>query len=133
MESGASDFVSLIAKIPRSVFYGWMGVLLGVSLSGIVARWSSPPAGKAAYFVLYFLTSFFVYSYIARFTKRRKLLAIATVAISSAIGAAFGYAQLALYPRIFMVEYINFSCLGAIIFGIVVIPKKPLKIYGRKV
>ncbi len=127
------ELLDLIAKIPPHLFYGWCTLLFIASCAGIPVKWLNQNVLEYVHFAIYFMTTFFIYTYLTRFTRSKKLLAVISVVIGAAIGAILGYMQTLLYPDIFLKDYIISSCLGAIIFGIVVIPKKPLTIYGRRV
>ena len=88
---------------------------------------------QSIHFILYFITAIFGYVYFSKFIKNKKLLSTASVIFTCLLGVLTEGVQYILSYGTFSTNDITANCLGAIMFGIIVIPKRKLTIYGQKV
>ncbi len=130
----ANEVLRLKTKRMRTyLFYGWIIFVsvFSVYSFGLDKQLNLP--AKAVHFSAYFVMTFMSYIYFYDFVRQKKLLSIAAVSFSCAYGALMEFLQYFVARGNFSKDDIIFNCVGALVLGIIVIPKRSIKIYGRKV
>ncbi len=127
------DLPGILSRIPPAIIFGWTLLLVAIELMLPLLGFDTIIRSRYTSFVLYFLTGFFSYAYLARFLKHRKLLGVLSVLASSSVALLLFFACWGLQGTPADSKLLESACLGAIVFGIVVLPKKPLTFRGRKI
>ncbi len=121
------------ATIKIYLFYGWLAIVVVLSTYNLHTVKVSNISDKTIHFVVYFLTALTSYIYFSDFIKNKKLLSIAAVLFSCAYGTIMEFMQYFVPSKSFSTDEIIANCVGALVLGIIVMPKKSLTINGRKI
>lgn len=120
-------------KIIAYIFYVWMITVTFLSVYKFGNMNAPENSDKVVHSIIYFISSIFGYLYFARFIKHKKLLTLISVFFACFYGILMECIQYFLPYRSFSKEDIIANCLGALIFGIIVIPNNRLTINGQKI
>ncbi len=115
------------------MMYGWLITVLFLSTYKFSYQNAPENSDKLVHFIIYFFTSFISYLYFLKYIKNKKLLTIFSVLFAILYGIIMECIQYFLPYRSFSTGDIIANSLGAIIFGILAIPKNKLTINGQKI
>ncbi len=122
-----------IKKIISYIFYIWLPVTILLCAYTQKLTETFGISIKAVHFIACFITAFVSYMYFYGFIKNRKLLSVAAVAFSCIYGVIVEFGLYLASYGTFSKDNIIFNCIGALVLGIIVIPKKPMTINGRRI
>ncbi len=122
-----------LKTVKTYLFYGWLGIVFLLSICCLNLPALLKISDKVFHFILFFIVAFVSYLYLYDFMKSKKLVSIAAVLFSCAYGALLEFMQYFTATGNFSKDDMIFNCVGALVLGIIVIPKRSITIYGRKV
>jgi len=122
-----------LKTVKTYLFYGWLGVVFLLSICCFNLPALLKISDKVFHFTLFFVFAFVSYLYFYDFMKSKKLVSVAVVLFSCAYGVLLEFMQYFIARTNFSKDDIIFNCVGALVLGIIVIPKRSITIYGRKV
>jgi VanZ family protein len=120
-------------KLLTYIFYTWLTIVAFLSLYNFGSIDAPKESDKVVHFMMYFISSIVSYFYFSKFIKNKKLVTLASVAFACFYGILMECMQYFLPYRSFSIDDIAANCLGAVILGIIVIPKKRLTINGQSI
>ena len=125
--------INVFKSAMKYIFYGWLAAIAFLSLYNFGQIDAPKDTDKLVHFAMYFITAMLSYVYFLKSINSKKLVSVVSVIFSCFYGILMECIQYFLPYRSFSKEDIIASCLGALIFGIIVIPKNRFTINGQKI
>ncbi len=117
----------------KYLFYGWILSVAFLSLYNFGQIDAPQNSDKLVHFAMYFIMTALGYPYFLKFISSKKLISVISVLFACSFGVLMEFIQYFLPYRSFSTEDITANCLGALICGIIIIPKNRLTINGQKI